>query len=81
VIAVPKPLPRWSWCTPIGSISPGLPGPADHTVTAATASSWSNATRLRASAYGEPAAIACQRSTVNVDFSNDALITSACRCA
>jgi hypothetical protein len=50
-----------------------LPGPADHTVTAATAlPQTSYATRHRASAYGNAAAIACQRSSVNVDLSNDA---------
>jgi hypothetical protein len=38
-----------------------LPGPADHTVTVATALPWSShATRHGASAYGNPAAIACQ---------------------
>ena len=36
-IAAPKPWPRCSALTPSGSISPGLPVPADHTVVAATA--------------------------------------------
>ncbi len=39
VIAVPWPRPRCSRRTPIGSISPGRPVPADHTVMAATATS------------------------------------------
>jgi hypothetical protein len=60
---------------------PGLPA-TGRTVAAATAVSWSSyATKHWASTYGDPAAIACQRSSVNVDLSNDARWTADRTCA
>ncbi|MFC6895696.1 hypothetical protein ACFQGX_09530 [Nonomuraea dietziae] len=59
-----------------------MPSPADHTVTAATASPCSSrASRHRALTYGAPAAIACQRSSLNVEPSNDARRAAAHSCA
>src|SRR5690348_2478337 len=71
VMARPCPRPRWSGCAPSGSISPGRPGPADHTVVAATpAPSLSYATRQRARRYAELAAMARQRCELKVELGN-----------
>ena len=65
-MAAPYPRRRWSTRTPSGSTRAGLPGPAAQTVTVATATPWSSRpSRHRASAKGDPAAIAYHFSSVN----------------